>query len=617
MMKNKLLKGSLACLVAAVITMTNIFPVEHVLAQESRSIVNVIDGMVDFEKGQASIRITGNEGQTLAGKTFYVYKLFHAENSEGLESINYTFNEEYQLALQTVVGEKIAKPAQEVTEYEVIDYIQSLNSNTIEGAQSTQEKEGSYSSFRYFVEELRDEIEKQGMSGDEINVVSVDANNTVTISGLEYGYYIIDEVTNVYDAYSAASLCMVSTANPAAVINIKSDYPYIIKKIQEDDNQQMLGNDGWNDIGDYEVGQTVPYKYESSVPDMNGYDTYYYAWHDIMDEALTFHADTVSIEIVQNESGSIQAKTYTLDANEFQITENTGEGETFKIEISDIKAIIDREFNHKNAAGENIYGQTVVLRYNATLNDKAADITKQLGFENDVRLEFSNDPDHDKNGSTGYTPWDTVVCFTYRLNVLKTNDKGAELENAKFRLYSDADCTQEVYVKQGADGYIVMNRDSVQEETSTEQTVPEEAVEMVTGQEGKFTIYGLDSGIYYLKETKAPLGYRALLDPIVLNVSPTFKEQRNAYVKGEAMANQTLLSLEAKAHIKEFLEGAYEEQDVDLQTNINDGSVNVTVINTVGSKLPVTGSSMMIILIGLGIVLMWYAVTGKKKEEHK
>ena len=29
------------------------------------------------------------------------------------------------------------------------------------------------------------------------------------------------------------------------------------------------------DIGDYEIGQTVPYKYESNIPNMNGYKTYY------------------------------------------------------------------------------------------------------------------------------------------------------------------------------------------------------------------------------------------------------------------------------------------------------------------------------------------------------
>ena len=46
-------------------------------------------------------------------------------------------------------------------------------------------------------------------------------------------------------------------------------------------------------------------------------------------------------------------------------------------------------------------------------------IPGDLASENDVRLEFSNNPDSNGEGSTGYTPWDTVVCFTYKLNGLK------------------------------------------------------------------------------------------------------------------------------------------------------------------------------------------------------
>ena len=111
-------------------------------------------------------------------------------------------------------------------------------------------------------------------------------------------YYIIDEVTQVDGSYAAGSLCMVDTANPTAGISVKSDYPKVEKKIQEDDpSQQITDPDGWNDIADYEIGQTVPYKYTSNIPNMNGYDTYYYAWHDKMDPSLTFHPQTVQIHI--------------------------------------------------------------------------------------------------------------------------------------------------------------------------------------------------------------------------------------------------------------------------------------------------------------------------------
>ncbi len=52
-----------------------------------------------------------------------------------------------------------------------------------------------------------------------------------------------------------------------------------------------------NDMADYEIGQTVPYKYTSTIPDINGFGTYYYAWHDKMDNALTFKKDSVQVTI--------------------------------------------------------------------------------------------------------------------------------------------------------------------------------------------------------------------------------------------------------------------------------------------------------------------------------
>ncbi|MCI3002858.1 cell wall anchor protein, partial [[Clostridium] innocuum] len=106
------------------------------------------------------------------------------------------------------------------------------------------------------------------------------------------------------------------------------------------------------------------------------------------------------------------------------------------------------------------YGQKIVLRYDAKLNDEAAKDTGRPGFENSVKLEFSNDPDADGVGKTGETPWDTVVCFTYKLNVSKVNDHDTPLKDARFRLYSDADCTKEVYLKRTPDGYNVINRDA-------------------------------------------------------------------------------------------------------------------------------------------------------------
>lgn len=568
------------------------------------------NGVANFGRGSAQIIINGQTSQTLFGKSFNVYKLFDAKNAVGLESINYTLNNTYAPALRNIVGAKTSKAPNTVTEYEIIDYIQSLNNNVVEGAHANQNLEGRYSDFRYFVEEVRNEIVRLGITGDVVDVTSTRADNSLLISGLDFGYYIVDEVSKTPGSHSASSLCMVNTANPSAEVQIKSDYPTVIKKILEDDNADgSIPDNGWNDIGDYEVGQTVPYKFESNVPNMNGYNTYYYAWHDIMDKALTFNNKSVGIEIADG------TKTYTLKQSEFNVVENPGAGETFKVEIVNLKAIVDREFNSMNTLGENVYGQNVSLRFDATLNDNAADDTGRPGFENDVKLEFSNNPDGNGGGETGETPWDTVVCFTYKLEGLKTNDHATSLEGAKFRLYSDKDLKNEVYLKDSPNGYVVINRDSVGGSDHTGGSVPGDAVEMVSNKDGLFTIIGLDQGIYYLAETGAPDGYRPLLDPIELNIIPTFTTDRDSYVKGDGATDKTLQNLEATAKIKSFYSGIFNNDNLTLTTDVENGSANLTVVNKVGTKLPVTGSAATTLLIALGAGLMSYSLSKKKKSE--
>ena len=583
--------------------------VTPVYAAEATQTYETPNGVADFGKGNASITISPNAGQSLVGKKFQVYKLFDAENAVDNESINYTWNDDYKTALQTVVGKKINKSASSVTEYDVIDYIQTLNTNKVEGAQADQKLEGRYSNYRYFVEALRDELVKEGLSPNTVNVTAVNAvDGSVKFSGLGYGYYLTDEVTAVQDTHSAASLILTNTANPNAQVNIKSDYPTLIKKINEDDNKV-----GWNDIGDYEIGQTVPYYHDTYVPDMNGYQTYKMIFHDKMDNALTFNKDSVSITISSNK------KSYTLKSNEFKVVENSGE-DTFYAEIPDLKAIVDKQFPEgMNNNNENTYGQSVRLNYNATLNDNASTRTGRAGFENAVRLEYSNNPDSDGNGSTGTTPWDTVVCFTYKINGLKVNNHNKLLKNAKFRLYSDENCTNEVYVKDSPNGYVVINRDSLGGTDHTGGARPGNAVEMASDAKGVFTILGLDQGTYYLKETNSPAGYRELQDPIVLNIKPTFTDERNNYNAGEGATEKTLQKLEATAHVKEFLNGAYKESDTNLKTDVTDGSANITVVNYVGTKLPITGSNLTMICLAAGtsIVISALALDKKRKKANK
>ena len=568
---------------------------------------NLITSVSAKEQGHITINANvGDNGvtQSLAGKKFNVYKIFDAENSAGMESINYTMNPAYEKALKKVTGKD--------TEYNIIDYIQTMNNNTvINNVEAPQLNESRYSNFRYFIEDLRNEIVAEKAAPTMTVTVPETAADSYTMD-VDFGWYVVDEITPVEGTHSASSLCMVNTANPDVFINIKSDFPVIQKQIREDDSRGSIGSDkdGWNDVADFEIGQTVPYRYLTYVPNMNGYSSYYFSMRDRMDEALTFNPDSVVVKVGD--------KTLVNNIDYKVVTSGIPADETFQIQIMDLKATINKYFypEYEGAVPEmeKFYGQKIVVEYNATLNENASNDTGRPGFENDVKLEYSNNPDSDGIGQTGETPWDTVVCFTFRMNGVKVNDQDPEvkLEGAKFRLYSDSSCTKEVYVKEAAngDGYTVINHDSVKGDEA-----PAEAVEMVSDKNGIFNIVGLDSQTYYLKETKAPAGYRLLKDPIKIDIKATYGEDnRGNYTKGDGATDKTLQKLEASAHFKEFYTGAFTEYDSSLTTDIETGTLNIKVVNKVGSKLPATGSSMTLLLTVTGAGLMTAALIKRRKE---
>lgn len=650
-----------------------------------------------------------NSNQSIKNKQFVFYKVFNATNAKNNESINYTFNEKYKAVVQEVVfnklsdeyksTNKIAK-ASDVSEYVAIDYIQSLNTHKVDGAKAEQQVEGRYSNFRYFVEDLKNAIKSKGIEGDLVKVTSPDENNAIKVKGLSWGYYVVDEVSTgdsigdgqkTEDAttpdghkaqsegtHFASSLVLVNTVNNEATVTLKSDYPEITKKIREDDNQDKIGKnkDGWNDLADFQIGQTVPYSNDIRIPDMNGYHGYYFAIEDRMDQALTFKADKSKIKLTLTKGD----KTYTLKDNEYNlqtIGSNVSAAvkeakyadsfedskSTFGLEIEDLKAIVDREFANFNSNNENYYSDIKAhVEYEATLNDKAADDTGRPGFENDVRLIFSNDPDSTGTGFNkpttppgknpkGKTPWDTVVAFTYRLNGNKVNINNLALEGAKFRIYSDEAMTKEVIVKKkesttkveetttttttqsettttSANGDVntgsISATDSKKSKSLNDYVVVDkdsaantQGVDIVSDADGNFSIVGLDSGTYYLKEVAAPDGYRTLKDPIKVTITAKMNDDRDHYLKGDGATEKGLQSLSGKADLTEFYHQIFKTGSSDLKADSDAGTLELTVMNETMEKLPVTGGQAMavVLAVGAGIVgFSIYAVTKKKEE---
>ena len=253
---------------------------------------NVMNGVCFFNEGDASITIQANTNQSMKGKIFRMYRLFDVEVAGDNSSISYTLNPVYATKIKTIVGEKIGKAADE---QDVLDYMRSLNNTS------------NQSEYRTFVEAIQKAVES--LDAVVIHVDSTDESGNITFGKLRYGYYLIDEVTSVSNTHGAASLTMVNTANPNVTMNIKSDYPSVVKKIFEDDNSI-----GWNDIGDFEINQDIQYKYESRIPDMSGYSTYFYEFEDEMDPCLTLKEESVKLKI-KNQVVAKDKYTFTKTTN--------------------------------------------------------------------------------------------------------------------------------------------------------------------------------------------------------------------------------------------------------------------------------------------------------------
>jgi hypothetical protein len=95
--------------------------------------------------------------------------------------------------------------------------------------------------------------------------------------------------------------------------------------------------------------------------------------------------------------------------------------------------------------------------------------------------------------------WEFNIYKFYR-NLLVKQD----LAGAKFALYADADCTE--LVKFVGDNNVYQHNANG------------DVSDFTTDASGKFTLTGLDSGTYYLKEIEAPAGYNMLKEPVKVTI---------------------------------------------------------------------------------------------------
>ena len=168
---------------------------------------------------------------------------------------------------------------------------------------------------------------------------------------------------------------------------------------------------------------------------------------------------------------------------------------------------------------------------------------------------------------------DDVKPFSIRLT--KVNDKGAVLEGAEFTLYSDSACNNAIET-QVSDG------------------------------NGNLKFLNLRPGTkYYMKETKAPEGYRIPVD--IFGKVHVYE----IYVESTPVNNVFDYYIDG---VKYTVNDTDSNKDVYLAGTKSDREVNIKVVNTIGMKLPKTGSWLMIPILLIGVGLMSYSVFSNKKK---
>ena len=247
---------------------------------------------------------------------------------------------------------------------------------------------------------------------------------------------------------------------------------------------------------------------------------------------------------------------------EYLIFNETTNQEVGRYKTND-EGIIDL---YKLAGGNSYYAQEVTAPNGYEINDTKFyfDIDSN-GF---VKISDKNS-DENKSVFTINDKGDMTISLSnklkwFKLNVVKKNDADKLLAGAEFTLYKNADCT-------------------------------DEAVKGITDDNGNLLFDKVEVGTYFLKETKAPAGYRKLLDPIKVEFKCV--DGKHVFVVNDVV-----------------IDGNNSNENYSMTVE-NDWYIgNMTVINERGAKLPATGSKGTVLLVGSGIALCLIGLNKKRKN---
>ena len=392
------------------------------------------------------------------------------------------------------------------------------------------------------------------------------------------GYYLIEDTTATDGQNDAKNLALlkVTSANKEITPTIKTDKPSVEKKVKE--NTKYTQDEGYgenyNDVADYNMGDSVEFHLIGLVPDMDNYETYKYEFDDTLSTGLTAPSKG-DIKVYLSDDKKVNSTDTPLTETQYE--------NNLSITVSGQKITV--AFKNLKAVSDIAKGKYILVDYSAVLNQDA--VVGLDGNVNAVKLKYSNNPNQGGEGApTGETPEDKVIVFTYELDATKVdkNNHETKLKDAEFLLYRMEGETKK-YVKLDENKKVVSWEDE-----SSHATKLISGDEKDEGGKGFFKVVGLDDGTYYLEETKAPAGYDLPKNPFVITVKAGTSHIQN----WDDFAASSVLSSTPTGENR---------TTVNVTTEKN-GIVEELIENTKGSTLPETGGIGTTIFYVVGVVLM-------------
>ena len=499
---------------------------------------------------------------TVAGKTLDLYQIFTATKNG--DNVAYTLNSAYEGFFQNKITGASKLKGEALSEKAYAYVKEQVGDDGSKGATFAKDILGWILSASG---ETKTAVESTHSTADT-------ADTKTVIDNLVYGYYVVyplgatDTSTAPGNETVKSVASLVNVTDTTVTINMKSNYPTVVKKV----------NDKVAD--DVNIGDTVTYTLTSKVPDMTGYTSYVFNFKDTLSTGLTFKGITSvtvgSGENVQNVTAGTGDNTYTL----------TQDGQNITITM-----------NNFLASNKGKVGQTITVTYTATLNENA--VTGFDANKNSATVEYSNKPGTTNKGESEPS---IVDVHTFNFTIFKYYLNGADktgLAKAEFELYkaNGEVAGDKVNIKKVTDG--VGYRVATPEEIATEGFKSDV---IVSGTNGKVLVKGLDAGTYYLRETKAPEGYNKLLSDIKVEIKPVYDETTGKLT----------------SYSVDYTYNGTKTTGTEIKDTTT--SPEVAVENKTGAQLPSTGSKGALMVTLAGIVLFGVLTAskafGKKKAKN-